>query len=54
MIFTKEDVSTSDEIIGIKQERPRSEEPGSAALRLLKSMYGMTKSGKLFADEMTE
>ena len=24
------------------------------ALRLLKSMYGMTKSGKLFADELTE
>ena len=24
------------------------------ALRLLKSMYGMTKSGKLFADEFTE
>ena len=24
------------------------------ALKLLKSMYGMTKSGKLFADEMTE
>ena len=23
------------------------------ALRLLKSMYGMTKSGKLFADELT-
>ena len=24
------------------------------ALRLLKSMYGMTNSGKLFADELTE
>ena len=24
------------------------------ALRLLSSMYGMTKSGKLFADEFTE
>ena len=24
------------------------------ALKLLKSMYGMTKSGKLFADELTE
>ena len=24
------------------------------ALRLLNSMYGMTKSGKLFADELTE
>ena len=24
------------------------------ALRLLKSMYGMNKSGKLFADELTE
>ena len=24
------------------------------SLKLLKSMYGMTKSGKLFADELTE
>ena len=24
------------------------------ALRLLKSMYGMTNSGKFFADELTE
>ena len=24
------------------------------SLRLLKSMYGMTNSGKLFADELTE
>ena len=24
------------------------------ALKLLKSMYGMTNSGKLFADELTE
>ena len=33
---------------------PKYEKYFVRALRLLKSMYGMTNSGKLFADELTE
>ena len=46
-VFVKLDIRYTDYF-------PEYVEYYGRALRLLKSMYGMTKSGKLFADELTE
>ena len=39
---------------GYTEYFPEYEEDFGISLRLLKSMYGMTTYGKLFADELTE
>ena len=46
-VFVKLDIRYTDYF-------PEYEKYFGRALRLLKSMYGMTNSGKLFADELTE
>ena len=45
-VFVKLDIRYTDYF-------PEYEKYFGRALRLLKSMYGMTNSGKLFADELT-
>ena len=47
IVFVKLDIRYTDYF-------PEYENYFGRALRLLKSMYGMTNSGKLFADELTE
>ena len=46
-VFVKLDIRYTDYF-------PEYEQYFGTAFRLLKSMYGMTNSGKLFADELTE
>ena len=43
-----------DHSIYVDQDRYATSIVARYALRLLKSMYGMNNSGKLFADELTE